>query len=86
MGIVAWIVLGLIAGWIASKIMHGEGSGLVMNLVLGVIGAFVGGLLISVIGGVGVTGFNLWSLLVSVLGAVVVLWLYNALRSRRQVS
>jgi len=86
MGIIAWIVLGLIAGWIASKIMHGEGSGLLMNLVLGVVGAFVGGLLISVVGGVGVTGFNLWSLLVSVLGAVIVLWLSNALRSRRRVS
>ena len=86
MGIIAWIVLGLIAGWIANKIMHGEGSGLLMNLVLGVVGAFVGGLLISVIGGVGVTGFNLWSLLVSVLGAVVVLWLYNVLQSRRRVS
>ena len=86
MGIIAWIVFGLIAGWIASKIMHGEGSGLLMNLVLGVVGAFVGGLLISVVGGVGVTGFNLWSLLVSVLGAVVVLWLYNAFRSRRHVS
>jgi uncharacterized membrane protein YeaQ/YmgE (transglycosylase-associated protein family) len=86
MGILAWIVLGLIAGWIASKIMHGQGSGLLMNLVLGVVGAFVGGLLISVVGGVGVTGFNLWSLLVSVLGAVIVLWLSNALRSRRRVS
>ncbi|MFC7478258.1 GlsB/YeaQ/YmgE family stress response membrane protein [Dankookia sp. GCM10030260] len=86
MGIIAWIVLGLIAGWIASKIMHGEGSGLLMNLVLGVVGAFVGGLLISVVGGVGITGFNLWSLLVSVLGAVVVLWLYNAFRSRRRVT
>ena len=86
MGIIAWILLGLIAGWIASKIMHGEGSGLLMNLVLGVVGAFVGGFLISVIGGVGVTGFNPWSLLVSVLGAVVVLWLYNVLQSRRRVS
>jgi len=86
MGILAWIVLGLIAGWIASKIMHGQGSGLLMNLVLGVVGAFVGGLLISVAGGVGVTGLNLWSLLVSVLGAVIVLWLSNALRSRRRVS
>jgi uncharacterized membrane protein YeaQ/YmgE (transglycosylase-associated protein family) len=85
MSIIAWIVLGLIAGWGASKIMH-EGSGLLMNLVLGVVGAFVGGLLISAIGGVGVTGFNLWSLLVAVLGAVIVLWLYNALSSRRRAS
>jgi uncharacterized membrane protein YeaQ/YmgE (transglycosylase-associated protein family) len=65
--------------------MHGEGSGLLMNLVLGVVGAFVGGLLISIIGGVGVTGFNLWSLLVAVIGAVIVLWLYNAFSSRRRV-
>ncbi len=83
MGIIAWIILGLIAGWIASKIMHGSGSGLMINLVLGVVGAFVGGILISALGGVGITGFNLWSLVVAVLGAVVVLWIYNAISSRR---
>lgn len=85
MGIIAWIILGLIAGWSASKIMHGEGSGLVINLVLGVVGAFVGGFLVSVLGGVGVTGFNLWSLIVAVLGAVVVLWIYGMVQSRRRV-
>ncbi|MBY0330019.1 MAG: GlsB/YeaQ/YmgE family stress response membrane protein [Acetobacteraceae bacterium] len=85
MGIIAWIVLGLIAGWIASKIMTGSGSGLLMNLVLGVVGAFVGGFLFSVLGGAGVTGFNLWSLLVAVLGAVVVLWIAGMVRSRRTV-
>jgi uncharacterized membrane protein YeaQ/YmgE (transglycosylase-associated protein family) len=84
MGIIAWIILGLIAGWIASKIMHGSGSGLMINLVLGVVGAFVGGILISALGGVGITGFNLWSLVVAVLGAVVVLWIYNAIASRRR--
>jgi uncharacterized membrane protein YeaQ/YmgE (transglycosylase-associated protein family) len=86
MGIIAWIVLGLIAGWIASKLMHGEGSGLLMNLVLGVVGAFVGGLIVSALGGVGVTGFNLWSIVVAVLGAVIVLWLYNVLATRRRVT
>jgi uncharacterized membrane protein YeaQ/YmgE (transglycosylase-associated protein family) len=86
MGIIAWIILGLIAGWIASKIMHGSGSGLMINLVLGVVGAFVGGILISALGGVGITGFNLWSLVVAVLGAVVVLWIYNAIASRRRTS
>ena len=85
MGIIAWIELGLIAGWIASKIMTGSGSGLLMNLVLGVVGAFVGGFLFSVLGGAGVTGFNLWSLLVAVLGAVVVLWIAGMVRSRRTV-
>lgn len=84
MGIIAWIILGLIAGWIASKIMHGEGSGLLINLVLGVVGAFVGGFLMTALGGTGVTGFNLWSLIVAVLGAIIVLWLYNALASRRR--
>jgi len=86
MGFIAWIVLGLLAGWIASKIMHGQGSGLLINLALGVVGAFVGGVLIGVIGGVGVTGFNLWSLLVAVLGAVIVLWLFSAYSSRGRVS
>ena len=85
MGIIAWIILGLIAGWIASKIMHGEGSGLVMNLVLGVVGAFVGGLIFQALGGAGVTGFNLWSLLVGVIGAIIVLWIYNALFARSRV-
>jgi uncharacterized membrane protein YeaQ/YmgE (transglycosylase-associated protein family) len=85
MGIIAWIVLGLIAGWIASKIMTGSGSGLVMNLVLGVVGAFVGGLLFSILGGAGVTGFNLWSIVVAVIGAVVVLWIAGMVRSRRAV-
>lgn len=85
MGIIAWIILGLIAGWIASKIMTGSGSGLLMNLVLGVVGALVGGFLMSILGGAGVTGFNLWSLLVAVLGAVVVLWIAGAMRSRRSV-
>jgi uncharacterized membrane protein YeaQ/YmgE (transglycosylase-associated protein family) len=65
--------------------MHGEGSGLVINLVLGVVGAFVGGFLVSGVGGVGVTGFNLWSLIVAVLGAVVVLWIYGVVQSRRRV-
>lgn len=85
MGILAWIILGLIAGWIASRIMTGAGSGLMMNLVLGVVGALVGGFLVSVVGGVGVTGFNLWSLVVAVLGAVLVLWIAGMMRSRRSV-
>jgi uncharacterized membrane protein YeaQ/YmgE (transglycosylase-associated protein family) len=83
MGIIAWLLLGLIAGWIASKIMHGSGSGLVMNLVLGVVGAFVGGILFRVVGGAGVTGFNIWSLIVATIGAIVVLWIYSAVTSRR---
>jgi len=85
MSLIAWIVLGLIAGWIASKIMHGSGSGLLLNLVLGIVGAFVGGFLFSAVGGAGVTGFNLWSLIVATIGAVVVLWIHNAVSARRAV-
>ena len=54
-----------------------------MNLVIGVVGAFVGGFLFSVVGGQGVTGFNLWSLIIATLGAIVVLWIYGLLAGRR---
>ena len=83
MSIIGWIILGLVAGWVASKIWRGTGSGLVMNLVLGVVGAFVGGFLFSLIGGQGVTGLNLWSLIVATLGAIVVLWISGLLAGRR---
>jgi uncharacterized membrane protein YeaQ/YmgE (transglycosylase-associated protein family) len=83
MGIIAWIVLGLIAGFIASKIVNHTGSGILMDIVLGVIGAVVGGFLFSLFGAVGVTGFNIYSMLVAIVGAVVVLWLYHTLIGRR---
>lgn len=82
MSIVAWIILGLIAGWIASKIYAGSGQGLVMNIVIGVIGAFVGGILFSAVGGAPVTGFNLYSMVVAVVGAIAVLWIYHAVSGR----
>jgi uncharacterized membrane protein YeaQ/YmgE (transglycosylase-associated protein family) len=83
MGILAWIVLGLIAGFIGSKIVNHTGSGVLMDIVLGVVGALVGGFLFSMFGAVGVTGFNIYSMLVAVVGAVVVLWLYHMLIGRR---
>lgn len=79
MGIIAWLVLGLVAGFIASKIVDHTGSGMVIDLVLGVVGAFLGGFLFSLVGAHGVTGFNLWSLFVAVIGAVVVLGVYHAI-------
>ena len=85
MGIIAWLVLCLIAGFIASKIVNHTGSGVIMDIVLGVIGAVAGGLLFSFFGAAGVTGFNIYSLLVAVVGAIVVLWLYHALVGRRAV-
>ncbi len=72
MNILLWIVLGALAGWIAGAIT-GSGKGLLTNIVVGVIGAFLGGWLFNQFGGVGVTGFNLYSLLVAVVGAIVLL-------------
>ena len=83
MSIVAWIILGLIAGFIGSKIVNHTGSGLIMDIVLGVVGAMVGGFLFSFFGAAGVTGFNIYSMIVAVVGAVVVLWLYHMLVGRK---
>ncbi|HKW61890.1 MAG TPA: GlsB/YeaQ/YmgE family stress response membrane protein [Candidatus Acidoferrum sp.] len=79
MSFLAWIVLGLISGFIASKIVNKSGQGAVMDIVLGIVGAIAGGWLFNAIGHVGVTGINLYSILVSVVGAVVVLFIYHAL-------
>nr|WP_295740635.1 GlsB/YeaQ/YmgE family stress response membrane protein [uncultured Acidocella sp.] len=83
MSIVGWIVLGLIAGWIASLIVDNGGRGPVMDIVLGIVGALVGGWIFAALGAVPVTGFNLWSLFVAVVGAVVVLVIYHAIAGRR---
>ena len=80
MSILAWIVLGLIAGFIGSKIVNNTGSGVILDIILGVVGAVVGGWLFGMYGGAGVTGLNLYSLLVAVVGAVVVLVVYHAIR------
>jgi uncharacterized membrane protein YeaQ/YmgE (transglycosylase-associated protein family) len=82
MSILAWIVLGLIAGFIASRLYEGSGQGFLLNVVLGIVGAVVGGFLFSALGASGVTGFNIWSMIVAIIGAIVVLWLYNALARR----
>jgi uncharacterized membrane protein YeaQ/YmgE (transglycosylase-associated protein family) len=78
--IIAWIVLGLIAGFIASKIVNKSGEGALLDIVLGVVGAIVGGWLFSFFGMAGVTGLNIYSLLVAVIGAVVLLVVYHAIR------
>jgi uncharacterized membrane protein YeaQ/YmgE (transglycosylase-associated protein family) len=85
MSIIAWLILGLVAGFIASKLYAGSGQGAVIDIVLGIIGAFVGGFLFNMLGGAGVTGFNLYSMIVAVIGAVVVLWIYHAVTGRRSV-
>jgi uncharacterized membrane protein YeaQ/YmgE (transglycosylase-associated protein family) len=80
MSILAWIVLGLISGFIASKLVNHSGQGMLMDILLGVFGAFVGGWLFTLIGSTGVTGFNLWSLLVAVIGAALTLVVAHAVR------
>lgn len=77
MSILGWIILGLIAGFIASKIVNHRGEGVILDIVLGVVGALVGGWLFHTFGMAGATGLNLYSLLVAVLGAVVLLVLYH---------
>lgn len=86
MSILAWLVLGLLSGFIASRLVRGSGSGVVLDMVLGVIGAFVGGGLFHYFGHVGVTGLDLWSVLVSVTGAVVVLAIYRLASGSSAVS
>jgi uncharacterized membrane protein YeaQ/YmgE (transglycosylase-associated protein family) len=78
-GILSWIVLGAIAGWIGSMLVNKRGEGLVRDIVLGIVGGVVGGWIFAALGSSGVSGFNLWSLFVAVVGAVVVLTIYHAL-------
>ncbi|HEX7390315.1 MAG TPA: GlsB/YeaQ/YmgE family stress response membrane protein [Acidiphilium sp.] len=79
MSIIVWLILGLVAGFIASKIVDRQGAGFVLDIVLGIIGALVGGFIFTAFGAAGVTGFNAYSLLVSVIGAVVVLVAYHTI-------
>lgn len=79
MSFIAWIVLGLLAGFIASKIINRRGEGIVLDVLLGIVGAVVGGWLFHSFGGRGVNGLNLESLFVATIGAVVVLVVYHAL-------
>lgn len=80
MGLLSWILVGAIAGWIAGLIMKGAGSGVVMNIIIGIIGAFLGGLVMNLIGNVGVTGFNLWSLFVAIIGSIILLGIVGLFR------
>jgi len=83
MSILAWIVLGLVAGFIASKIVNKSGEGVILDIVLGVVGSVVGGWLFSVFGMSGVSGLNIYSLVVAVIGAVVLLFAYHAITGRK---
>ena len=84
MGIISWLILGLIAGFIGSKIVNKSGQGFWLDIALGIVGAIVGGFLFSSVFGMeGITGLNIWSLIVAIIGSILVLWGYHALAGRR---
>ena len=83
MSILAWLVVGLVAGFIASKIINKRGEGIVMDIVLGVVGAFVGGFIFNFFGHSAPNGINIYSIFVAVIGAIVVLLAYHAVVGRR---
>jgi uncharacterized membrane protein YeaQ/YmgE (transglycosylase-associated protein family) len=83
MSIVAWIILGLVAGFIGSKIVNHSGEGVLLDIVLGVVGAVAGGFAFSLVGANGITGLNIWSLFVATIGAIGVLVIKHALTGRR---
>ncbi|MBZ9808084.1 MULTISPECIES: GlsB/YeaQ/YmgE family stress response membrane protein [unclassified Mesorhizobium] len=85
MSIISWIILGVIAGFLGSKIVNKSGQGMIMDIVLGIVGAIVGGLIFSAFGASGVTGLNIYSLIVAVVGAVVVLWAYHQFAGKRTI-
>jgi len=83
-GVLAWILVGLIGGYLASRVVNKTGEGLLRDIFLGIIGGIVGGIIFHAVGGHGVTGFNLWSILVAFIGGVVVLLLYHAIRGQQR--
>jgi uncharacterized membrane protein YeaQ/YmgE (transglycosylase-associated protein family) len=80
MGIITWIVVGLIAGLLGKLIMPGDDpGGIIVTILIGIVGAFIGGFVVSIFGGTGVTGFNIWSIIVATIGAIIPLAIYRLL-------
>lgn len=86
MSVIGWIILGLIAGFIASKIVNRSGEGIFIDIIVEIVGGVVGGWLFSFFGAEGVTGFNIYSMIVAVIGAIVVLVVYHAISGRRALG
>ena len=80
MSLLVWVLLGLVAGFIASHIVNRRGEGVVLDVLLGIVGAIVGGWIFHLLGHVGVNGLNLYSILVATCGAIVFLFLYHSVR------
>ena len=85
MTLIGWIVFGLVTGFVASRIVNQHGQGCILNVVLGIVGAFIGGFIFASIGRQGITGFNVYSMFVAITGAIVVLLLYHAITGRRRL-
>lgn len=83
-GIISWILIGLIAGYLASRVINKTGEGVLRDILLGILGAFVGGVVARVLGGSGVTGFNIWSIFVAFIGAVLLLVVYHSIRGQKR--
>jgi len=83
MSFLGWIFFGLLTGFVASRVVNRRGEGCVLNVVLGILGALVGGFIFTAIGGEGITGFDLYSMFIAVVGAIVVLLIYHAITGRR---
>ncbi|WP_367568255.1 GlsB/YeaQ/YmgE family stress response membrane protein [Lacrimispora sp.] len=84
MGIISWIIIGALAGWIASMFTgNNKTMGAFANILTGIAGGLIGGFVMSILGGTGITGFNIWSLVVSIIGAVILLSVINAFSRRR---
>lgn len=83
MSLIAWLVVGLVAGWLASLIINRRGEGMLLDVLLGVVGAFVGGIVFHFFGHAGVNGINVHSIIVATVGAIIFLLLYHALFRRR---
>jgi uncharacterized membrane protein YeaQ/YmgE (transglycosylase-associated protein family) len=86
MSILAWIIIGGLAGWLASVVVEGTGLGVLGDIIVGIIGAFIGGLIVSLLGGSGFTGFNIGSFIVAFIGAVVLLLLVRLVSGGRRRS
>ena len=84
MGIIAWIIVGLIAGALAKLVLPGDDpGGFIVTILIGIVGAFVGGFVFNLFGGAGVSGFNIWSILVATVGAIILLLIYRLVAGRR---
>ena len=81
MSFLGWIVIGGLAGWIASKFMGTDkDQGLLANIIVGVIGAFIGGFVMNALGGQGLAGFSIWSFVVALVGSIILLWILKVVR------